>query len=82
MPLPSPIAIVEHLKWIIDQYLICMCTQAASAQSTKDPAASGIGGKIEQAAGSAVGCEGMEQEGKEAGQSVIDDQPLTNICTI
>jgi len=42
-----------------------MCTQAASAQSTKEPVASGIGGNIEQAAGLAVGCEGMKQEGKE-----------------
>jgi len=65
VPIPSPITVVEHLKWINDEYLIYMCTQAASAQNTKEPAASGIGGKIEQAAGSAVGCEGMEQEGKE-----------------
>ncbi|CZR64584.1 uncharacterized protein PAC_14482 [Phialocephala subalpina] len=37
--------------------------KAANQQRTGEPAASGIGGKIEQVAGQAAGCEGMEKEG-------------------
>ena len=39
--------------------------QAANANKTSEPAASGFGGKIEEMAGKAAGCEGMESEGKE-----------------
>jgi len=38
--------------------------KAASANSSSEPAASSIGGKVEQMAGKAVGCEGMEGEGQ------------------
>ncbi|KAE8444713.1 hypothetical protein EG329_014273 [Mollisiaceae sp. DMI_Dod_QoI] len=37
----------------------------ANQQRTGEPAASGIGGKIEEVAGKAAGCEGMEKEGLE-----------------
>jgi hypothetical protein len=37
----------------------------ANAQSTSEPAQSGIGGRIEEMAGRAAGCEGMEKEGLE-----------------
>lgn len=39
--------------------------KAASQQRSREPAASEIGGKIEQVAGKAAGCEGMEKEGLE-----------------
>lgn len=39
--------------------------KAANQQRSGEPAASGIGGKIEQVAGQAAGCEGMEKEGME-----------------
>jgi uncharacterized protein YjbJ (UPF0337 family) len=39
--------------------------QSASQNSTSEPAASGIGGKVEELAGKAAGCEGMEKEGLE-----------------
>ena len=32
---------------------------------TSEPAASGIGGRVEELAGKAAGCEGMEKEGLE-----------------
>lgn len=38
--------------------------KAANANKP-EPAASSVGGKIEQMAGSAAGCPGMEEEGKE-----------------
>jgi hypothetical protein len=44
---------------------ISINTQAANAQRTSEPTASGIGGKIEEVAGKAAGCEGMEREGLE-----------------
>jgi hypothetical protein len=37
----------------------------ANAQNTSEPAQSGVGGKIEEVAGKAAGCEGMEREGLE-----------------
>jgi len=37
----------------------------AAKNTNSNPAPSGIGGKIEQMAGSATGCSGMEEEGKE-----------------
>jgi len=37
----------------------------AKQQSDSQPAATGVGGKIEEFAGKAAGCEGMEEEGKE-----------------
>lgn len=37
--------------------------QAANANRTTEPVASGIGGKAEELAGKATGCEGMEKEG-------------------
>ncbi|KAI9053123.1 hypothetical protein LZ554_003390 [Drepanopeziza brunnea f. sp. 'monogermtubi'] len=37
--------------------------KAANAQKTSEPAASGLGGKVEEMAGKAAGCEGMEKEG-------------------
>lgn len=39
--------------------------KAANGQNSTDPAPSSIGGKIDKAAGQAVGCEGMESEGEE-----------------
>lgn len=39
--------------------------QAANANKTGEPAASGLGGKVEALAGKATGCEGMENEGAE-----------------
>ncbi len=39
--------------------------QAARANSKSEPAASGLGGKVEELAGKAAGCEGMEKEGLE-----------------
>ncbi|TVY84668.1 hypothetical protein LSUE1_G000930 [Lachnellula suecica] len=39
--------------------------KSASQNSTSEPAASGIGGKVEELAGKAAGCEGMEKEGAE-----------------
>ena len=39
--------------------------QAASEQNKSEPAASGFGGRVEELAGKAAGCEGMENEGKE-----------------
>jgi uncharacterized protein YjbJ (UPF0337 family) len=39
--------------------------KAASAQKSSEPAASGLGGKVEELAGKAAGCEGMEKEGAE-----------------
>jgi len=39
--------------------------KAANEQRSGEPAASGIGGKIEEAAGKVAGCEGMEKEGLE-----------------
>jgi len=38
--------------------------KTAKQQSTLTPAESSLGGKIEEAAGKAVGCEGMVDEGK------------------
>jgi hypothetical protein len=37
----------------------------ANTQNPSEPAQSGIGGKIEEVAGRAAGCEGMEKEGLE-----------------
>jgi len=37
----------------------------ANAQNTSEPAQSDLGGKIEEVAGRAAGCEGMEREGLE-----------------
>jgi hypothetical protein len=37
---------------------------ASDAQSNSQPMQSNLLGKVEQALGSAVGCEGMEDEGK------------------
>lgn len=37
--------------------------QEARAQQQGEPAASGIGGKVEEVAGKVAGCEGMEKEG-------------------
>ncbi len=48
----------------MDRVLI-LCVQAANQQNPRDPAASGVGGKIEEKVGKAVGCEGMEAEGGE-----------------
>lgn len=45
--------------------------QAANKANPTDPAPSTLGGKIEKAAGQAVGCEGMEKEGA---QRVEKDQ--------
>jgi hypothetical protein len=39
--------------------------QAANQNRSGEPAPSGIGGKVEELAGKAAGCEGMEEEGKE-----------------
>ncbi|CZT11171.1 uncharacterized protein RCO7_09906 [Rhynchosporium graminicola] len=39
--------------------------KAANQQRTSEPAASGIGGRVEELAGKAAGCEGMEKEGAE-----------------
>jgi len=39
--------------------------KTANQQNTSEPAASGIGGRVEELAGKAAGCEGMESEGKE-----------------
>ncbi|KAH6722832.1 hypothetical protein DL95DRAFT_301979 [Leptodontidium sp. 2 PMI_412] len=39
--------------------------KAANQQRTSEPAASGIGGRVEELAGKAAGCEGMEKEGVE-----------------
>ncbi|KAH8787668.1 hypothetical protein BGZ57DRAFT_755196 [Hyaloscypha finlandica] len=39
--------------------------KAANAAKTSQPAASGIGGRVEELAGKAAGCEGMEKEGLE-----------------
>lgn len=39
--------------------------QAANQNRTSEPAASGIGGRVEELAGKAAGCEGMEKEGAE-----------------
>jgi len=39
--------------------------KAANANNKSEPVASGVGGRIEQMAGSATGCTGMEEEGKE-----------------
>jgi uncharacterized protein YjbJ (UPF0337 family) len=45
--------------------LICLNMQAANQNRTSEPAASGIGGRVEELAGKAAGCEGMEKEGAE-----------------
>lgn len=42
-----------------------MIKQSASQNKSSEPAASGIGGKVEELAGKATGCEGMEKEGAE-----------------
>jgi hypothetical protein len=39
--------------------------QAANQAKNSEPAASGIGGRVEELAGKAAGCEGMEKEGLE-----------------
>ncbi|TVY27296.1 hypothetical protein LHYA1_G003370, partial [Lachnellula hyalina] len=39
--------------------------KSASQNKSSEPAASGIGGKVEELAGKATGCEGMEKEGAE-----------------
>ncbi|PMD62449.1 uncharacterized protein K444DRAFT_557505 [Hyaloscypha bicolor E] len=39
--------------------------KAANAAKASEPAASGIGGRVEELAGKAAGCEGMEKEGLE-----------------
>ncbi|KUJ06848.1 uncharacterized protein LY89DRAFT_768765 [Mollisia scopiformis] len=39
--------------------------KAANQARSGEPAASGIGGKIEEVAGKVAGCEGMEKEGLE-----------------
>lgn len=39
--------------------------QKAGEQRKGEPAASGIGGRAEELAGKAAGCEGMEKEGAE-----------------
>ncbi|PQE10153.1 csbD-like domain-containing protein [Rutstroemia sp. NJR-2017a WRK4] len=39
--------------------------KAANANKTSEPAPTSIGGKIEELAGKATGCEGMVGEGKE-----------------
>ncbi|KAK0119477.1 hypothetical protein ONS95_010924 [Cadophora gregata] len=39
--------------------------KAANQNRTSEPAASGIGGRVEELAGKATGCEGMEKEGAE-----------------
>ena len=51
------------VQW--DHVLTAWDTQAASQQKTSEPAPSGIGGRVEELAGKATGCEGMESEGKE-----------------
>ncbi len=39
--------------------------QAANQKRSGEPAPSGIGGKVEELAGKATGCEGVQEEGKE-----------------
>jgi uncharacterized protein YjbJ (UPF0337 family) len=39
--------------------------QAANSQKTSEPTASRVGGQVEELAGKAAGCEGMEKEGLE-----------------
>jgi hypothetical protein len=39
--------------------------QTANAAKASESAASGIGGRVEELAGKAAGCEGMEKEGLE-----------------
>ncbi|PMD35761.1 hypothetical protein L207DRAFT_636967 [Hyaloscypha variabilis F] len=39
--------------------------KAANQAKNSEPAASGIGGQVEELAGKAAGCEGMEKEGLE-----------------
>ncbi|KAI9741508.1 MAG: hypothetical protein M1818_004314 [Claussenomyces sp. TS43310] len=39
--------------------------QTANAQKKNDPAPTSLGGRVEEMAGKATGCEGMEAEGKE-----------------
>jgi len=39
--------------------------KTASQQNNSTPTQSGLGGKIEEVAGKAVGCDGMAEEGKE-----------------
>ncbi|PQE13802.1 hypothetical protein CJF31_00005262 [Rutstroemia sp. NJR-2017a BVV2] len=45
--------------------------KAANANKTSEPAATSIGGKIEELAGKATGCEGMVGEGKERQEKAV-----------
>merc|ERR1712093_736653 len=51
--------------------------KAANQNRTSEPAASGIGGRVEELAGKAAGCEGMEKEGFEE-ITYLDEYYLTN----
>ncbi|KAG0652583.1 hypothetical protein D0Z07_0449 [Hyphodiscus hymeniophilus] len=44
--------------------------KTANQQKISEPAASGFGGRVEELAGKAAGCEGMEAEGKERQEKV------------